>query len=1498
MERVGALNLSSSKPSHHCKSKLQKSEASDVDGIPDGLVGESCEGSAWLDGVHCSCLIDTGSQVTIISQSFYVNSLAHRELCSVGDLLHIEGAAGQVVPYLGYIEVEVQFPKSVCGTGKKFTVLALVSPDQSHNEKVPLLVGTNILRHLIQDCKKKGGSQFLRSLPIKAEWASVYSDCCKKVRSHTRGQVLRVKLGSKFPVHVRPDEVCILRGICHSRSSKGGFRAIVEEPQQNSVPGGLFILDQVVHVQPVSCNRFKLAVRNVSSKSVTLLPKAVIAECVPIDWAIPLTSTTITKASSTKFSMRVAQAEGPFPTNSFDFELDFENSPMPPEYRQRVLKRILTEVPQVFAKHDLDVGTMSGVSHHIELDPHVPFKERTRRVSPADFEDLKNHLRELLACGVIEESSSPYASPIVLVRKKNGDLRMVVDYRKLNSLTKKDAYPLPRIEETFALLSGSKWFTVLDLKSGYYQLEVEPADRAKTAFTTPFGTWQFRKMPQGLTNSPATFQRTMEKVMTGINLQEVIAFLDDLIIFSNTLEEHEERLMTVLKRLADYGLKLSPGKCKFFQSSVKYLGHIISEHGIQPDPEKVSAIKNWPIPRSVKELRSFLGFAGYYRRFVKDYSRLARPLNELLKGEFSTRARTPRYRKLSRSQALGGQWGQECQSAFEAIIDRLTTAPVLGFADWKLPYILHTDASTSGLGAALYQVQDGETRVIAYASKGLTKSEKNYPAHKLEFLALKWAISEKFHDYLYGSSFKVLTDNNPLTYVLTRAKLDATSHRWLAAISMYDFDIHYKSGKSNADADGLSRIPQESVEEDEDFNRVKQRVSKMMERISRSAEDFDVLNKETVEAVCKRHGAKLSIRSAGEDTVEEGSDIPAVETILCAEGAVPSELEEPDPWPGQPTLPSMTLEDWYSLQRKDTSLARVIEIIETGFNVDKRKELPEVVLLLKERSRLLLQEGVLYRKSTTSVGRSYHQLLIPQSHRDRAFEGIHDETGHMGFERTIELARARFYWPRMTRFIEEKCKTCERCIRRKARAQKAAKLVNIKVHSPLELVCMDFLTVEPDSKDIRNILVITDYFTKYAQAFPTRDQTAKTVASVLWENFISYYGFPRRLHSDQGANFESEVVAELCKLSGVKSRTTPYHPRGNPVERFNRTLLDLLGTLSEKRKEHWRKYVKPLVHAYNCTRNDATGESPFMLMFGRQPRLPIDLCFGISPEGGNPKTHSSYVKELKKRLKWAYQLASANAEKRQLMNKRRWDAKVTAAAIDVGDRVLVRNVGLRRKHKIADRWEPNVYVVMNQPDENIPVYVVREEIGEGRERILHRDLLLPCGFLPLTLGDERYTQVEEGSGTGVKSQLKAGGLDAEFIGASDQSDLWEESAGKPPVAQFQPKWTPNPDLPEFVPSNAERTSEENNTPYRINGHSTLSEAEETESEGSSVPTLRRPCRRRVPPAYLSDYETGHKASCRQQIAVRQVMEVDIGKILLSLQEQISSLTGILLNRDR
>ena len=307
-------------------------------------------------------------------------------------------------------------------------------------------------------------------------------------------------------------------------------------------------------------------------------------------------------------------------------------------------------------------------------------------------------------------------------------------------------------------------------------------------------------MAFGLKNAPASFQRLMERCLAGLDLRICLAYLDDIIVFGRTVEEVIERLEVVLKRLGDFGLKLKTSKCKLFQTRVRYLGHVVSKDGVEPDSEKVNAVKEWLThpPTNAKELQTFVGFSSYYRCFIEGFSKIARPLHSLV-GQTSKKPGQPRPR-------IPFQWTTECQVAFETLIQKLISSPILAYPDFELPFVLHTDASSDGLGAALYQVQDGKQRVITYGSRTLNEAEKRYSAYRREFLAMKWAVTEKFRDYLYGRSFHVLTDSNPLTYLTTTAKLNATDHRWLSSLSTFDFTISYRAGKANGDADGLSRI--------------------------------------------------------------------------------------------------------------------------------------------------------------------------------------------------------------------------------------------------------------------------------------------------------------------------------------------------------------------------------------------------------------------------------------------------------------------------------------------------------------------------------------------------------------------------------------------------------------------------------------------------------------------------------------------------------------------
>lgn len=453
-----------------------------------------------------------------------------------------------------------------------------------------------------------------------------------------------------------------------------------------------------------------------------------------------------------------------------------------------------------------------------------------------------------------------------------------------------------------------------------------------------------------------------------------------------------------------------------------------------------------------------------------------------------------------------------------------------------------------------------------------------HSAHKLEFLALKWAVTEKVHNYLYGSQFTVVTDSNPLIYVLTAAKLDAASYHWLSALSTYSFSLKYRAGKLNLDADGLSRRPHE-VTADVVSRKEQERIDKFL-TLHLENPGTTSLSQDEVEAICDKH----MICSMPEDVMEGESDQAVlVYSLAMSSSAVPSSYEEEL---GLSLIPHLSVQDLAEKQSADSTISQIISHLNSGEkpSATVRRELPELSLMMREWNCVVLLDGVLHRKRQDGEVLTY-QLVLPKEFKESVLRSLHDEMGHMGMDRTHDLARSRFYWPKMAWDVEQKIKTCPRCVVHKASPEKAAPLVNIQTTRPLELLCMDFLSLEPDRSNFKDILVITDHFTKYAVAIPTANQKARTVAQALWDNFIVHYGFPERLHSDQGRYFESHTIKELCAISGIKKgRTTPYHPRGNPVERFNMTLLNMLGSMNDKQKGYWRNFVKPLVHTYNCTK--------------------------------------------------------------------------------------------------------------------------------------------------------------------------------------------------------------------------------------------------------------------------------------------------------------------------
>ena len=502
--------------------------------------------------------------------------------------------------------------------------------------------------------------------------------------------------------------------------------------------------------------------------------------------------------------------------------------------QQTKVKEMLRKHSSVFSKDKHDIGRIDDLKLKINLHDYEPVKRSYTSLPKPLYKEVKEYIEDLLAQGWVQKSNSSYSSPLVCVRKKDGSLRLCVDYRKLNSKTIPDCQPIPKVQDILNSLGGNSWFTTLDLSKAYHQGFVDEESRPLTAFATPWSLLEWCRIPFGLMNAPPVFQRYMNECLVGLRDVICIPYIDDVLAYSKSFEDHLVDVDRVLQRLGEHGIKLNPAKCVWFQKEVKYLGHVLSSSGYRIDgacTEVLEKLKE--SPKTVGDVRSLLGFVGYYRSYIKDFSRKAKSLYDLLckdktdqtsnqTADQTTNQMTEqttdkmrgkkgkKVKSVQRPSTDRVSWTAEHQCVLEELLQYLKEPPVMAYPDFSLPFILHCDASELGLGAVLNQEQGGEVRVVSYGSRTLTPAEKNYYLHsgKLEFLAMKWAVTEKFHDFLYyASSFTVYIDCNPLSYLLTSAKLNATTIRWVGELANYNFTIKYRPGKQSVDCDFLSRYP-------------------------------------------------------------------------------------------------------------------------------------------------------------------------------------------------------------------------------------------------------------------------------------------------------------------------------------------------------------------------------------------------------------------------------------------------------------------------------------------------------------------------------------------------------------------------------------------------------------------------------------------------------------------------------------------------------------------
>ena len=456
------------------------------------------------------------------------------------------------------------------------------------------------------------------------------------------------------------------------------------------------------------------------------------------------------------------------------------------------VRRLLILYSDVFSKDENDVGFCDWVKHEIKLIPGTkPIRQPPYRTGYHENIEIEKHVTKLLNSGMIERVVSPWSSPVLLVAKKDGKTRFVQDYRKLNACTEQESYPLPRQDDALEALSGSKYFTTADLTSGYYQIALSEEATKVSCFVTKSGTYGFKRLPMGLSTSSHCFERLMETVLRGLQYEELLVYMDDVIVFSSDEQQHVDRLGRMLSRLHEAGLKIKPSKTFMFQTRVKYLGHIVDEQGIHTDPDKIEAIVKIDSPTNVKSLRSFLGLTGYYRKFIPNYGIITRPLNKLLK-------KKAKY-----------IWDADCQKAFDTLKQSLCDNTILAYPDYMKPFILDTDASYVGCGAVLSQLdKNNDERPIAYYSFALNDAQKNYGVTKLEMLGLVSAVRH-FKTYLYGAKFLCRTDHHSLIWLNSMKQPQGILARWLETLSNYNFTVEHRAGQLHTNADALSRLPYE-----------------------------------------------------------------------------------------------------------------------------------------------------------------------------------------------------------------------------------------------------------------------------------------------------------------------------------------------------------------------------------------------------------------------------------------------------------------------------------------------------------------------------------------------------------------------------------------------------------------------------------------------------------------------------------------------------------------
>ena len=903
----------------------------------------------------------------------------------------------------------------------------------------------------------------------------------------------------------------------------------------------------------------------------------------------------------------------------------------------------------------------------------LPKTDPLRRQSPEEFDVLKEYVINNLGSRFIEPSQAEYGSPILFVKKPSGGLRLCIDYRKINEITKRNRYPLPLIDETIARVTRAKIYTKLDVVQAFHNLRLasEKSEELST-FICRLGAFKYKVMPFGLTNAPATFQQFMNDHFNEYS-EFVSAFLDDLLIYSQNMKEHREQVKLVLSRLREMGLRLDILKCEFHVTEVKFLGLVVTPDGVKMDPKKVAQIKSWTKPKNGKDLkgiRGFLGFVNFYRRFIKGFAKIARPLYNLLMKE------SP------------GIWDDKCDGAFEGLKEAVTTEPVMMHFDRTKEAFLECDSSDLASGGVLSQLNDeGWLRPVAYLSQSLDPAQRNYVIYDKEMLAIVRCFEEWRPELLSVPEDRptlVMTDHKALEHFMTTKQLNRRQARWAEFLSQFNFKISYRPGAKNLKADLLTRQPCEG-------------------EVSRAKLDPHM------------NQTLLPSENLSEE-VKQDLGIHEIET------------NDEKPVPEETTAPTETIER--------SPLAETVEAAnrkEETFEEVRRElqKLPPENLLDKIHGFQLREcterNGVLYY---------YGKLVVPDSLTTEVIRTVHSgrELGHAGVTKTLKMLRKDYCFTRMTllvrRFIRN-CHDCKRSKPKRSRLQGLLRPLPIP-QQPWEDISVDFVGKLPEDSEKNNtIMMVVCHLTKERHFISFRQGegriSAETTAWMFYTHIWRLHGLPRTVVSDRGTQFASMLWQHLCKILKIKAKlSTAFHPESDgQTENANQEMERYLRTFVNYEQSNWGKLLPSAEFAANVTESESTQCAPFMASRGLLPRMSFD------PEEMNKvgttareRIELGKAKSIATEMKKVWEWAGVNMRAAQERQKRYADAsRREVEDIEEGDEVWLdmRNITTKRPSKKLDsKWEGPFKVLKKKNHLN---YEIDLPCTMGNYRTFHASLL-------------------------------------------------------------------------------------------------------------------------------------------------------------------------------